>query len=150
MRSTGCGNACLFLVIAILASRPSYAAVSLPDDQITNMIVGAWMADIGQPDAASAKALELEKHALTNYYADGSAMFRIYSDVSCKSLIKSVKFSWAIKDGIMDSRVNGRSASRDEVVELGQKTMTLRLLSGNAPQNLIQHRVRAQDCSTPE
>jgi hypothetical protein len=152
---TGCCGAQTFgLCIALYFTYPSYAAEPLSDSQMFYMIVGSWTPDPQQLDAIPHS--ELERYTIEIFHADGTASATIYSDVTCKGIIRSRNFRWGARNGTMISRsTDGVSGSQDDILAIDKKAMTLRLVGGSPREvrqtvGIIEHRVRAINCATPE
>jgi hypothetical protein len=145
---------CLF--VALYLEHPSRAAEPLSDGQIFYMVVGSWIADPTHLDALAPSAVEEERHAIATYSPDGTAIVTVYSDVTCKAIVRSMQFYWGIKGGIMIAKsAEGLASSQDEVITIDKKTMTLRLVGGSPREvgqtmGIVEHRVRASNCATPE
>jgi hypothetical protein len=145
------------LFIALRFTSTSPAVESLSDDQAFQMIIGSWIRDSSRPDPLPSYAIEWLHHSIVTFDADGSGVFRIYFDETCRSITLSVKFAWGVKNGVLIERAaDGQIGSQDEIVAIDKKSMTLRQLAA-APANQtreiignVEHRVRARDCVTPE
>jgi len=144
-----------FIAFCFVSASP--AVESLSDDQTFHLMIGSWIPDSYRPDPLPSYAIEWLHHPIVMFNADGTGIFRIYFDETCRSVTLSVKFVWAVKDGVLIERTaDGRIGSQDKILAIDAKSMTLRQLAAtpaNQTRDIVgnvQHKVRARDCATPE
>jgi hypothetical protein len=147
------GAAMFFGLAALLVlSKPASAVQPISDDQMFQLIVGSWIVDPAQRDDIGFHGRELERHAMSTYKADGTGVFKIYEDVTCERVVKSVNFRWSVHDGILIWDIEDMNLhSSDQIAEIGPNRMTLMTADSinDVPKGLVQRRVRAKNCATP-
>jgi hypothetical protein len=120
------------------------AMVALPlsaearsDNEIRELILGSWDT---APDSADAQSDEI---SLEVFHNDGTYTLDIYSDRICGNMVKSLKATWQIKNGVLIS-VDQRDGKTimDEIVKINPMSMVLLSLDNGT----INTRLRVSTC----
>jgi hypothetical protein len=149
------GRSSRFIAVALVVSFFKCGAIASPvpaDDEIARLMVGLWIADPNLPDAIRPNQQEVERHTMTTYRADHTGTVSIFSDVTCQTVIRSVDFVWSVNGGTMTFHLAGGAVSYDVVESIDPKLMVLHVADGSTGGHvgLLERRVRAVNCATPE
>jgi len=130
------GGVCLVFSFVI---GPAWTAERQSDDEITQALIGSWIAP---PDSSDAR--EDNTRAVELFHPNGTYTYFVYSDHTCSIVVRRIELAWQIKNGILTSRAQNGYTMTDEVVSIGPKTMTLHSLDDGTTYT----RVRANTVST--
>jgi hypothetical protein len=135
-RGLGTSKSLCFFAFLTFGIRSAEAAQS--DAEIARALIGSWIVPHDSSDATEENTRSVEE-----FHSDGTYTVYVYADAACVTLVAKIKIGWTLKGGVLLSRTPDGQTLRDEVVNIGPKTMTLHSLDDGSTYT----RVRATTCS---
>ncbi len=140
MNRSGLRTARLVLFMTGLCAVSSVFAQTLPDDQnLSRLLVGYWAADNTSPDLRLVNPPTA--YVLGYFGKDGHAEAYVYSDKTCRTLLRSVTTTWWIEHGTLYARYPGGGVGQDQILSMSNNRIVMRVGSGP-----LEIRTRSDDC----
>ena len=109
------------------------------DDIIRNALTGSWI--VPRNDAADDQDIDLR--TLRSFAADGTGDIYLYDEAACSNIVQATPFKWDIKDGYLDTNLDGEAPVRYRIVSIDAQSFVYRSSDGSTS----HRRYRAESCA---
>jgi len=109
------------LCVLHLCALPASAADKPSDDAIRNALIGSWIVPRDSSDYDGTPSREV-------FRSDGTYVYYLYRDRTCRQISREIIVKWNVKNGVLTSIVPDGRVTRDEVMKIDSRRMTLHSL----------------------
>jgi len=113
------------LFFSHICASPASAADKPSDEAIRNALIGSWIVPRGSSDYDGTPSREV-------FRSDGTYVYYLYRDRTCRQISREIVVKWNVKNGVLTSIIPDGRVTRDEVMKIDSRRMTLHSLDDGA------------------